>query len=82
MGMYRFEPTEFEAACGVTTEQVADMLPKVLIRTGPDCLRTVHFPPLARPALCRAVTRTALGHSDYVFLGLNRLGMPMYGEMY
>ena len=82
MGMYRFEPTEFEAACGVTTEQVANMLPKVLIRTGPDWLRTVHFPSLTPPALCGAVTRTALGHSDYVFLGLNHLGMPMYGELF
>ena len=81
MGTYRFEPTEIEAACGVTAEQVADLLPKVLIRTGPDWLRTVHFPSLVPPVLCGAVTRTALGHSEYTFLGLNRLGMPMYGEL-
>ena len=81
MGTYRFEPTEIEAACGVTAERVADLLPKVLIRTGPDWLRTVHLPPLTPPALCGAVTRTALGHSEYTFLGLNRLGMPMYGEL-
>ena len=81
MGTYRFEPTEIEAACGVTAEQVADLLPKVLIRTGPDWLRRVYFPSLVPPALCGAVTRTALGHSEYTFIGLNRLGMPVYGEL-
>ena len=81
MGTYRFEPTEIEAACGVTAERVADLLPKVLIRTGPDGLRTLHFHPLVPLVLCGAVTRTALGHSGYTFLGLNRFGMPMYGEL-
>lgn len=81
---YKYEPTAVEVACGVTEDAVADMLPQALISAmggigGPI---KVTLPADTGPALCTAVTRTVLGHSVFDFLGLNTLGMPVYGERF
>lgn len=72
MNNYTLELSEIEIACGVTLEQVQDLLPKVLVREG-----AVIFPKYTGPALCGAVARCALA-TPAQFAGLNSLGMPVY----
>lgn len=72
MKNYTLELTEIEIACGVTLEQVQELLPKVLVRGG-----RVIFPALTGPALASATARAALA-SPVEFAGLNSLGMPVY----
>ena len=72
MKTYTLVLTEVEKACGVTLEQVAELLPKVLVRQG-----KVIFPTYVGPALAGATARCALAHpAEYV--GLNSLGHPVY----
>lgn len=64
--------TDIEIACGVTLEQVADLLPKVLVRDG----RAI-VPKDTPPALSASVARCALGEKA-VYTGHNQLGQPVY----
>lgn len=66
------ELTEIEIACGVTLEQVAEMLPRVLVRD-----RRVIVPADTPPALAISVARCALGETA-VYSGHNRLGLLVY----
>lgn len=72
MSYYKLELTEIEVACGVTLEQVQEVLPKVLVRN-----ERVIFPKFTPPALCGAVARCALAENAE-FAGLNSLGLPVY----
>ena len=72
MKNYTLELSEIEVACGVTLEQVQELLPKVLVRNG-----VVIFPKDTGPALAGATARCALARPA-VFAGLNSLGMPVY----
>lgn len=72
MNAYKLELTEGEVACGVTLEQVQDVLTKVLVRDG-----AVIMPKYTPPALAGAVARCALA-GPAEFRGLNSLGLPVY----
>lgn len=64
--------TETEVACGVTLDQVADLLPKVLLRND-----QVILPADTPPALAASVARCALGEKA-VYTGSNLLGHLVY----
>ncbi len=67
--------TEIEAACGVTLEQVADLLPKGLfIKDGTRYVLPENTP----PALGTSTARAAFGRPAQ-FLALNQFGQPVYG---
>lgn len=65
--------SDIEIACGVTLEQVQDVLPLVAVRNG-----KVMLPEATGPALAGAVARCALA-GPVEFRGLNSLGYPVYG---
>lgn len=68
----KHELTKTEIACGVTLDQVADLLPKALIRND-----RVILPADTSAALATSVARCALGRPvDYA--GRNQLGQPIY----
>ena len=73
MREYKLELTEGEIACGVTLGQVAELLPKVLMRRN----ELVILPKLTPPALAGATARCAFG-APAEFVGLNMLGQPLY----
>jgi len=64
--------TDTEIACGVTLEQVAELLPKVLLRND-----RVILPEDTPPALATSTARCAFGEPA-VFAGHNQLGQPVY----
>lgn len=68
----KHELTDTEIACGVTLDQVAELLPKVLVRNN-----RVIVPEDAPPALATAVARCAFGEPA-VYTGHNQLGQPVY----
>lgn len=72
MRVYTLELTEIERACGVTLEQVADVMPRVLVRDG-----HVFLPANTPPALGKAVARCVFADKPHTFTGLS-LGMPAY----
>ena len=73
--MYKLELTEIEIACGVTLEQVQDVLPKVLVRNNVGVI----FPETVSPALAGAVARCALaGAAEYS--GHNQFGQAIYRQ--
>jgi hypothetical protein len=75
MRTYTFEPTEIEAACGVTAEDVARELPRCFLPVGTV---NVAVPAGLSPALSGAVARTALG-GPVEFLGIHKhTGFPVY----
>ena len=71
MQEYKLELSDIERACGVTLEDVARELPRVLMRDGRCITRDI------APALAGAVARAALG-GPAQFAGLNALGLPVY----
>lgn len=73
--MYKLELTEIEIACGVTLEQVQDLILKVLVREGVGVI----FPVDVAPALAGAVARCALaGAAEYS--GHNQFGQAIYRQ--
>ena len=72
MTHYTLELTETELACGVTLEQVADVLPRVLVRDG-----RLFLPANTPPALGNAVARCVFAGEPHTFSGF-ALGMPVY----
>ncbi|QIG58181.1 hypothetical protein SEA_SKOG_29 [Gordonia phage Skog] len=73
MSHYTHTLTEIEQACGVTLDEVAQTLPKVLVRDG-----LVHLPQNTPPALAGSVARAALaGPVEFVGIGKNT-GYPIY----
>ena len=81
---YKYTPNEIEVECGVTEDSVADTASRTLVTHvgGIGGRIKVTLPANTGPALCTAVTRTILGHLAFNFLGLNSLGMPVYGERF
>lgn len=66
--------TKTEISAGVTLEQVADLLPKALIRSdGP----MVILPAGTSPALASSTARCALA-GPVEFAGFNQLAQPVY----
>lgn len=74
MSVYKLELTEIEVACGVTLEQVQEVLPKVLVRRGELAI----MPDGLSPALCGAVARCVFAGAGIKFQGLNMFGQPVY----
>lgn len=68
----RHELTEIEIAAGVTLDQVAQVLPKALLRD-----ERVILPADTAPALAGSVARCVFGEpAEYA--GHNQLGLPVY----
>lgn len=74
MSVYKLELTEIEVACGVTLEQVQEVLPKVLVRRGELAI----MPDGISPALGGAVARCVFAGAGIKFMGLNAFGQPCY----
>ena len=72
MRVYTLELTETELACGVTLDQVADVMPRVLVRDG-----RLFLPANTPPALGKAVARCVFADEPHSFIGIT-LGMPVY----
>lgn len=75
METYKLELTEIETACGVTLEQVQQVLPLVAMRSD-----YVLLPKDTPPSLAGAVARCAFA-GPVKFRGLNDYGMPVYGAL-
>lgn len=65
---YTHTLTETEALCGVTLDDVARELPRVLLRDGGD---TVIVDGPLSPALAQSVVRAALGGRPFQYVKLN-----------
>lgn len=76
MNAYKLELTEIEVACGVTLEQVQEVLPMVYVTTD----RLVIFPSGYSPALCGAVARCVFAGAKGEFKWFNSFGQPVYGK--
>ena len=74
MSIYKHELTDLEIACGITLEQVAELL---LMVAFVDNGQAVLLPKNTSPALGASTARCAFG-SPADFVGLNYLGMPAY----
>lgn len=72
MTRIKHELTDTEIACGITLEQVAEVLPKTLVQ--PD--RAI-LPAGTAPALASSVARCVFGEPA-VYAGHNDLGLPVY----
>lgn len=70
MSTYTFVPTELEAACGVTTDDVARELPRGVFRDHDELFVVSADLP---PALAGAVARTAFG-GPVEYVGKHLLG--------
>lgn len=68
------ELTETEIACGVTVEQVLDLLPKGLFFDGDAAFA---LPADTPPALGLSTARAAFG-TTAEYAGVNQLGLPVY----
>lgn len=76
MSAYVHTLTDIELACGVTLEQVAAELPRVLIR---DSGATVIVDATNPPALCASVARCAFGDRPHKLESVNAaLGLAIY----
>lgn len=76
MSNYTHTLTEIELACGVTLEDVARELPRVMIR---DAGATVIVDGTLAPALANSVARAAFGRHPFEYAGLNtELGLGVY----
>ena len=76
MRTYTHRLSEIELACGVTLEQVARELPRVLVR---DSGATVVIDATLPPALAGSVVRAAFGHYAFEFSHLvGDLGLAVY----
>lgn len=64
MTTYTHRLSEIELACGVTLDQVARELPRVLVREGGA---TVVVDATLPPALAGSVARAAFGHHSFKF---------------
>ncbi|MGO2188881.1 MAG: hypothetical protein ACTH4Y_11635 [Microbacterium gubbeenense] len=74
--MYTHALTTTEAACGVTLDDVARELPRVMIR---ESGATVIIDGTLAPALAASVARAAFGHHPHTYAGMNRdLGLAIY----
>lgn len=73
--MYKLELTDIEIACGVTLEQVQDVLTKVLVRENVGVI----FPEDVPPALAGAVARCALA-TPAEYSGHNQFGQAVYRQ--
>ncbi|PZU04694.1 MAG: hypothetical protein DI630_00840 [Gordonia sp. (in: high G+C Gram-positive bacteria)] len=62
---YTHELTDIEIACGVTLDDVARELPRVLLRED-----RVHVDGRVSPALGGSVARAAFGTADFDFVGI------------
>lgn len=71
MNTYKLELTEIEIACGVTLEQVQQVLPKALVRS-----YKVVLPSDSSPALAAATARCALA-APAEYVGMFN-GCPVY----
>ena len=67
--------TALEISCGVTLEQVAEVLPKVLLHQD-----TAILPADLAPALATSVARCALG-VPFEYVGHNMLSLPVYRRL-
>lgn len=65
MNIYEHELTDTEKACGVTLEQVAHELPRVLLRDD-----RVYVDGRLSPALSNSVARAAFGSDRFTFVGI------------
>lgn len=74
--IYKHTLTPIEEACGVTLEQVADLMAKVLVRQ-----EKVYIPESASPALAGSVARCVFGGQEVDFLGSNALGHWVYAAL-
>lgn len=75
MHEYKHYLTDLEFACGVTLEQVAEVMPKVLLFDGDK----VMIPRGTSPALATSVARCALACDSVDFVALSLAGeMPIY----
>lgn len=74
MKFYRHTLTELELACGVTLDDVADMLIRVTAKGDGD----VVFPAHTSAALASSTARCVHSGKACKFAGLNGLGMPVY----
>lgn len=75
MNIYTHTLTDIEIACGVTLEQVQQVLPRVLLRDGgARVVMPIHTP----PALASSVARCAFSGAEAEFAGTNALGNPVY----
>lgn len=72
MNIYTLELTQVEKYCGVTLEDVAEVLLKVMVRNN-----HVFLPEHVGPALAGAVARCALA-GPVEFVGINSLRQPVY----
>lgn len=77
MSVYKLELTEIEVACGVTLEQVQEVLPMVYVTT--DGLAI--FPGGYSPALCGAVARCVFAGAKGEFKWFNSFGQPVYAQV-
>lgn len=76
MAHYTHTLTEIELACGVTLEDVARELPRVMIR---DAGATVVIDATLAPALASSVARAAFGRHAHELSGFNReLDLAIY----
>lgn len=76
MNVYKLELTEIEVACGVTLEQVQEVLLKVYMTKDDLAI----FPSGYSPALCGAVARCAFAGAESGFKWFNSFGQPVYGK--
>lgn len=73
---YTHTITEIEAACGVTLDDVARELPRVLLRDGGA---TAIVDGTLSPALADSVARAAFGGHPHTYAGMNGdLGLAIY----
>lgn len=74
--MYQHTLTETEAACGVTLDDVARELPRVLVR---DHGATIVMDGSLSPALSSSVARAAFAGRSHEYAGCNRdLSLSIY----
>lgn len=70
--------TDTEITCGVTLDQVAEILPKTLVRgTGEDAFVVLPDDDSISPALATSVARCALS-TPAGYVGHNTFGQPVY----
>lgn len=72
MNVYTLELTDIETACGVTLDDVAAELPRVLVRND-----RVIVDANVGPALAGALARCAFAEPA-VFAGFNEVGLSVY----
>lgn len=74
---YTHSLTDIEIRCGITLDDVADMLPKVLLI---DDGQAVVFPENTSAALASSTARCAFAGTPAEFSGFNQLHQPVYRQ--